>query len=126
MWHSDYDAGKRIKGRRLHFAVDVEGFPIVVEFHAADAQDRDGAPAVILGMLEKAPEVTKLWADGGFQGPKLAAKLEELGLGSLVKIVEKPKEIKGFTVPCRRWGRGADVRMDVAVPTIGEGFRADP
>ena len=98
-----YDAGKKIKGRKRHVAVDVEGFPIVVEVHAADVQDRDGAPAVILGMLEKAPEVTKLWADGGYQGPKLASKLEELGLGSLVEIVEKPKEIKGFTVLYRRW-----------------------
>ena len=52
---------------------------------------------MILGMLENAPEVTKLWADGGFAVPKLLSKLEELGLCSLLEIVEKPKEIKGFT-----------------------------
>ncbi len=54
-------------------------------------------------MLEKAPEVTKLWADGGYQGPKLVSKLEELDLGGLLEIVEKPKDIKGFTVLYRRW-----------------------
>ncbi len=54
-----YDAGKKIKGRKRHIAVDVEGTPITIGVHAADVQDRDGAPGVIVGMLEKAPEVTK-------------------------------------------------------------------
>ncbi len=63
----------------------------------------DGAPAVILAMLEKAPTVTKLWADGGDQGPKLAAALREMGIADMVEIVEKPKESRGFTVLYRRW-----------------------
>ena len=54
-------------------------------------------------MLEKAPQVAKLWADGGYQGPKLAAKLAELGLEGLLEIVKKPKDVKGFTVLYRRW-----------------------
>ncbi len=33
---SGYDAGKRIKGRKRHATVDVEGFPIAVRVHAAD------------------------------------------------------------------------------------------
>jgi len=66
-------------------------------------QDRDGAPAVILGLREKAPTVTRLWADGGYQGPKLAAKLQELGVAELLEIVAKPKDSKGFTVLYRRW-----------------------
>ena len=43
----------------------------MIAVHEASVQDRDGAPEVILGMLEKAPQVTKLWADGGYAGPKL-------------------------------------------------------
>ena len=100
---SGYDAGKKIKGRKRHIAVDVEGLPITIHVHPADVQDRDGAPAVILGMMEKAPKVTKLWADGGYSGPKLASKLEELGLGEVLEIVQKPKDIKGFAVIWRRW-----------------------
>ena len=100
---SGYDAGKRIKGRKRHATVDVEGFPIAVRVHAADVQDRDGAPDVILAMLEKAPEVRKLWADGGYAGPKLEAALAEHGLGSILEIVHRPKETKGFTVLYRRW-----------------------
>ncbi len=65
-------------------------------------QDRDGAPSVILGMLEKAPAVRKLWVDGSYQGPKLASRLGEPGIGGILEIVERPKEIRGFTVPCRR------------------------
>lgn len=98
-----YDAGKKIKGRKRHLAVDAEGSPIVIMVHEASVQDRDGAPAVILGLREKAPTVTKLWADGGYQGPKLAAKLQDLGLADLLEIVEKPKDSKGFTVLYRRW-----------------------
>ena len=98
-----YDAGKKIKGRKRHLSVDVEGFPIEIVVHEASIQDRDGAPAVILGMLEKAPHVAKLWADGGYQGPKLASELEKPGLGSVLEIVNKPKNIKGFTALYRRW-----------------------
>ena len=98
-----YDAGKTIKGRKRHIAVDVEGTPLAIRIQTADVQDRDGAPAVILAVLEKAPTVTKLWADGGYQGPKLAGKLSEQGLDGLLKIVEKPKDVRGFTVLYRRW-----------------------
>ena len=83
--------------------MDVEGTPIVIRVHEASVQDRDGAPAVILGLREKAPAVTRLWADGGYQGPKLAARLQELGIAELLEIVEKPKDSKGFTVLYRRW-----------------------
>lgn len=100
---SGYDAGKRIKGRKRHATVDVEGFPIVIAVHEASVQDRDGAPEVILGMLEKAPQVTKLWADGGYAGPKLEEALKDRGLGSIIEIVQKPKETRGFTVLYRRW-----------------------
>ena len=98
-----YDSGKRIKGRKRHLAVDVDGTPIVIRVHEASVQDRDGAPALILGLREKAPTVARLWADGGYQGPKLAAKLQELGVAELLEIVAKPKDSRGFTVLYRRW-----------------------
>jgi len=98
-----YDAGKKVKGRKRHLAVDVEGTPIVIRVHEASVQDRDGAPAVVRGLREKAPTVTGRGADGGYQGPKLAAKLQELGVAELLEIVAKPKDSKGFTVLYRRW-----------------------
>ena len=98
-----YDGGKKVKGRKRHIVVDVEGTPIAMEIQEASVQDRDGAADVIIKMLKKAPEVIKLWADGGYAGPKLASQLEEIGLGSLIEIVNKPKDSKGFSILARRW-----------------------
>ena len=98
-----HGAGKRIKGRKRHIAADVEGTPVAVRVHAADVQDRDGAPEVIMAMLEKAPEVTRLWADSACRSQRLRSKLAEPGVPDALEIVEKPGNIKGFTVLCRRW-----------------------
>ena len=45
----------------------------------------------------------KLFADGGYAGPKLAGRLKKLGLSELIEIVVKPKGERGFTVLSRRW-----------------------
>jgi hypothetical protein len=42
-----YDAGKKVKGRKLHALVDVEGLPLRVVVHSAGMQDRDGAGGVL-------------------------------------------------------------------------------
>ncbi len=104
-----YDAGKKIKGRKRQLAVDVGGLPIVVQATAAkdgffgSIQDRDSAPELILELLAKSPTVEKLFADGGYAGPKLAGRLKKLGLPDLLEIVVKPKGKQGFTVLSRRW-----------------------
>ena len=98
-----YDAGKKIKGRKRQLAVDLEGLPLAIQVHEASVQDRDSAPEAILELLEKAPTVKKLFADGGYAGPKLAERLQELGLSDLLEIVPKPKGEKGFTVLSHRW-----------------------
>ena len=98
-----YDGGKKVVGRKRHIAVDVEGSPIVVDVHEASVQDRDGAPAVIVALLEVAVCVKKLFADSAYAGPKLHDALKELGVSELIEIVPKPKGAKGFTVLSRRW-----------------------
>ena len=42
-----YDAGKRVKGRKIHALVDSEGLPMRVVVHSAAIQDRDGAGLVL-------------------------------------------------------------------------------
>src|ERR1700759_3290968 len=42
-----YDAGKKVKGRKIHALVDTEGLPLRVIVHSAGIQDRDGAILVI-------------------------------------------------------------------------------
>jgi hypothetical protein len=36
-----YDAGKKVKGRKIHALVDSEGVPMRVVVHSAAIQDRD-------------------------------------------------------------------------------------
>ena len=36
----DYDAGKQVKGRKIHALVDTEGLPMRVVVHSAAIQDR--------------------------------------------------------------------------------------
>ena len=104
-----YDAGKKVKGRKRQLAVDVEGSPLAIQIHEASVQDRDSAPPLILELLAKSPTVKKLFADGGYAGPKLAGRLNpkspslKLGLSGLLEIVVKPKGKQGFTVLSRRW-----------------------
>ena len=98
-----YDGGKKVVGRKRHIAVDVEGSPIVVEVHKASVQDRDGAAAVIVALLEVAVHVRKLFADSAYAGPRLQDALKDLGVSQLIEIVPKAKDAKGFTVLSRRW-----------------------
>ena len=121
---SGYDAGKRIKGRKRHIAVDADGTPLALRIQTADVQDRDGALEVIAELLERAPSVSKLFADGGYQGPKLRGALDEMGLSGLIEIVEKPKGVKGFTVLYRRWVVERTFSWMGPLPPAGQGLRA--
>ena len=98
-----YDGGKKIKGRKRHIAVDVEGSLLVIDVHPADVQDRDGAAEAIVEMLRTAPTVEKLFADGGYSGPKLAGELQEPGFSEMLEFVFNPKDTKGFSVLYRLW-----------------------
>ena len=83
--------------------VDTLGLPLVLQVHPADVQDRDGAPAVIAELRTAMPSMQKVWADGGYSGPKLAKALAEMPDAPDLEIVPKPKEQKGFEVLPRRW-----------------------
>ena len=48
-----YDAGKKVKGRKIHALVDTEGLPLRVVVHSAAIQDRDGA-ALVFDRLRRA------------------------------------------------------------------------
>lgn len=100
---SGYDAGKKIKGRKRHLTVDTEGSPIVLSVHPADIQDRDAAADVLVDLLRKAPEVSRVFADGGYGGPKLRDALARRGLPELIEVVEKPRDVREFTILPRRW-----------------------
>jgi len=60
-----HDAGKRINGRKRHIVVDTIGLLFGLVIHAADIQDRDGAPALLAPIRKSCPWLRHVFADGG-------------------------------------------------------------
>ena len=99
---SGYDAGKKIKGRKRHAVVDTTGMLFGLVVHAADVQDRDGAPTVLKSIRHACPWLRHLFADGGYAGPKLRGALDRIGKWTL-EIVKRSDTARGFEVLPRRW-----------------------
>jgi len=97
-----FDAGKKVKGRKRHIVVDTLGLLVGVVIHAADIQDRDGAPAVLKSILKRWPWLRHVFADGGYAGPKLRGTLQKVGKFT-IEIVKRTDKAKGFEVLPRRW-----------------------
>ena len=66
-----YDAGKKVKGRKRHILTDTCGNLVHAVVHAADIQDRDGAPLVLSEVAKGYPKLRHIFADGGYAGDKL-------------------------------------------------------
>lgn len=97
-----YDAGKRIKGRKRHIMTDTCGHLIAIRVHAANIQDRDGAPEVFVLLKREAPRLRHVFADGGYAGPKLRGALAKIGRW-VVQIIKRSDTAIGFEVIPRRW-----------------------
>ena len=97
-----YDAGKKIKGRKRHILTDTEGFLVGAVVHAADIQDRDGAPDVLSAIRHSFPWLRHIFADGGYAGPKLRAAMSKMGQWTM-QIVKRSDKAEGFEVLPRRW-----------------------
>ncbi len=69
-----YDAGKKINGRKRHVVVDAIGLPFGLVVHAADIQDRDGAPAVLASIRKSCPWLRHVFAEAGARGRSCAAR----------------------------------------------------
>jgi transposase len=97
-----YDAGKRIKGRKRHIVTDTLGLIVGVIVHAANIQDRDGAPDVLTSIRARWPWLRHVFADGGYAGDKLKAALADKGRWT-IEIIKRSDKAKGFEVLPRRW-----------------------
>lgn len=97
-----FDAGKKIMGRKRHIVVDTLGLMVGLVIHAADVQDRDGAPAVLKSILKRWPWLRHVFADGGYAGPKLKGALQKVGKFTL-EIIKRSDSTNGFEVLPRRW-----------------------
>jgi putative transposase len=97
-----YDAGKKLKGRKLHALVDVEGLPLRVIVHSAGVQDRDGAALVLDKIRQRFPWLEVVWADGGYNARQVAAVVAKSAWLRL-EIVKRSDAARGFVVLPRRW-----------------------
>ena len=70
--------------------------------HAADIQDRDGAPDLLASIRHLFPWLRHVFADGGYAGEKLETALAGQGQWTF-EIVKRSDRAKGFQVLPRRW-----------------------
>lgn len=70
--------------------------------HAADLQDRDGGVLLMATMFGLYPFLLKLYADGGYQGPKFQQGLARVCRGVNVEIVRRCDTGKFVVLP-KRW-----------------------
>ena len=61
-----YDAGKKLKGRKIHSFVDTLGLPIRLVVHSAGMQDRDGAALFFDKIKQRFPGLECVFADTGY------------------------------------------------------------
>ncbi|MER8370885.1 IS5 family transposase [Mesorhizobium sp. M1378] len=93
---------RRSTGRKRHIVVDTIGLMVGLVVHAAEIQDRDGAPAALKTILERWPWLRHVFADGGYAGPKLKGAMQKIGTFTL-EIVKRTDNAKGFEALPRRW-----------------------
>ncbi len=97
-----YDAGKKVKGRKIHALVDTLGLPIRLVVHSAAVQDRDGAALLLDKVRRRFPWLECVFADGGYnaqQTYEAAAANHPLRL----EVVRRNPHAVDFEVIKRRW-----------------------
>jgi putative transposase len=78
--------------------VDTDGRALVIQTHAADIQDRDGAVPLLKASRRTFPFVQHVFADSAYTGEQVAHATR-----IAVEIVHKLPDQVGFTVLPRRW-----------------------
>jgi putative transposase len=93
-----YDAGKKVKGRKRHLAVDTEGNVMAAGVTAASVHDKTGA-RTLGDDIEDLGRVKKVIADGAYQG------IPPFDAGGRIQweIVEKKATDGRFKVLPKRW-----------------------
>lgn len=71
--------------------------------HPADIQDRDGGILVLETLFGMFPFLLKLFADGGYQGPKFRKALAKIQPQLKTEIIKRSDKAEGFEVLPRRW-----------------------
>ncbi len=98
-----YDAGKKVKGRKRHIAVDTLGLPIACQVTPADVQDRDALPPLLEEVHQKSPWVELAFVDGGYSGDETQRAAFEASRIKVTVVKRSDRAVKGFVVLPKRW-----------------------
>ncbi|TWA99009.1 DDE family transposase [Bradyrhizobium stylosanthis] len=106
------------KGRKRHIVTDIQGLLVGAIVHAADVQDRDGAPDVLCSIRYRFPWLPHL-RDSSYAGEKLEAVLEKIGRWT-VEIIKRSDAARalrcfraaGWSNELRRLGRNRGLAKD--------------
>ncbi|TWT94684.1 IS5 family transposase [Stieleria varia] len=98
----EYDAGKKVTGRKRHIAVDTLGMVLVVVVHAANLQDYEGAHFVFHRIKETYRRLKVVFADSAYGKCGLPAWAKET-CRVVLQTVLRPVNVKGFVVLPKRW-----------------------
>jgi len=98
---SGYDAGKKVKGRKRHLAVDTNGLLLALVVTAASIQDRDGAIRVMAALGARFSHIAHVWVDGGYAGRFVTLAKQVWGV--VIDVVKRSDDAKGFQLLHRRW-----------------------
>ena len=70
---------KKVKGRKRHILVDSLGLLLSGVVQPAEVQDHDGARKVLRTARRLFPIIDRIFAEAGYQGPKLAKAVADTG-----------------------------------------------
>ncbi len=70
---------------------------------SADVQDRDGGLALLSTLCGLFPFLSKLFADGAYQGPRFQDALAKVLPTLETEIVKRSDRLEGFVVLPKRW-----------------------
>jgi len=129
-----YDAGKKVKGRKRHIVVDTLGLMFGLEVHAADIQDRDGAPDVLKRVRHACPWLRHIFAP--FRrllrkslpgnGWRLCRTQTARRSGADGRLDCRDHQTircgQGFRGSAPQMGRRTDLRLARALPETGKGL----
>ena len=98
-----FDAGKKVKGTKRQVLTDSLGLMLAVAVDPVNVQDRDGAAQVVTKRTRRRFRfIEVIYADGGYQGPRVAGIAERSGIWR-VEIVKRLATDNGFVVQPGRW-----------------------
>ena len=120
-----FDAGKKIKGRKRHIVVDTLGLLVGLVVHAADIQDRDGAPDVLKTILKRWSVVApclRRWRLCRTEAERRIAEGRQVDTRDH-QALGRHQRLRGATP---QMGGGTDLRVARPMPETGQGLRDEP